>query len=75
MIEKEIAQRVKTNAKHASHGSWFSSGDKQLEYNSESKALTMTRKRLEGSQREMAMLFFTINGAKRFFKDIRSDLI
>lgn len=78
MIEKESAQEVKTNAKRASskQSSWFSLGaEASPEENDEMTILKMMRKRLEGNKREMAMLFFTMHGAERLFKDIMSPAV
>lgn len=75
MIEKENAQDIKTKAKRAAgQGSWFSSGETTVEDDNEVTVLRMMRKRLESNQREMAMLFFTMNGAERFFKEIQSNV-
>jgi hypothetical protein len=45
------------------------------EENDDMTILRMMRKRLEGNKREMAMLFFTMHGAERFFKDIQSSSV
>jgi hypothetical protein len=76
LIEKESAQEVKLNAKLASkQSSWFSSGageDIMPDENDEITILKMMRKRLESNKCEMAVLFFNMHGAERFFKDIQS---
>ena len=64
------------NAKRAANkqSSWFSTGvEAQTRVdNDEVTVLRMMRKKLEGNKREMAMLFFTMHAAERFFKDIQS---
>eukprot|EP00804_Cyclotella_cryptica_P021844 CCRYP_000825-RB/>CCRYP_000825-RB protein AED:0.05 eAED:0.05 QI:342/1/1/1/1/1/9/177/1131 len=74
LIEKENAEEVKTNAKLVANKQWFSSGvgGATAEASDETTVLKMMRKRLEGNKREMAMLFFSMHGAERFFKDIQS---
>lgn len=78
LVEKENAEEVKANAKRAAskQGSWFNAGaDTQPEDNDDMTILRMMRKRLEGNKREMAMLFFTMHGAERLFKDIQSPSV
>ena len=75
--EKKNAHLVKQNAKLAStkQSSWFSSGsadDKTQEEDEEMTILNLMGKRLEGNRREMAMLFFSLNGSQSFFSDNRS---
>ena len=73
LIEKKNAEEVKRNAKHAvAKQSWFSAGTEESiqEENDEMTILKMMGKRLEGNRREMAMLFFALNGAQCFFKDL-----
>lgn len=78
LVEKKNAEEVKRNAKisAAKQSSWFVSGTNEKEQEDDDDELTMLnmmRKRLEGNRREMAMLFFSLNGAQSFFKDIRSS--
>jgi len=62
---------VKTQAKLVASKQWFYSvvGAAPTGENDEMTILIMTRKRLEGNKHEMAMLFFSMHGAKRFIKD------
>lgn len=78
LIEKENAEEVKKRAKSAAYkqGSWFSPGvEAPQDENEDMTVLKMMRKRLDANKREMAMLFFTMNGSERFFKDIRSPAV
>jgi hypothetical protein len=73
LMEKKSAQEVKRNAKvsAAKQSSWFSSsieGDSKEE-DDEMTILNLMEKRLDGNRREMAMLFFSMQGALSFFKD------
>jgi len=75
-MEKKKAQQVKRNAKISAskQSAWFTSNteDNTQEEDAEMTILHMMGKRLEGNRREMAMLFFSMHGARAFFKDIRS---
>lgn len=77
LIEKENAEEVKTQAKLAASKQWFSSGvgATPTEESDEMTILKMTKKRLEGNKREMAMLYFSMHGAERFFKNIPSPSV
>ena len=74
-MERKNAHLVKRNAKIAAakaQQSWFSSDteSKNLEEEDEEmKILNLLTKRLEGNRREMTMLFFSLQGARSFFKD------
>ncbi len=75
MLEKRNALEVKRNAKLAAskQSSWFSTApDNTQEENEEMKILELMGKKLEGTRRELAMLFFSLHGAQSFFKDISS---
>jgi len=76
LMEKKKAQQVKRNAKISAskQNAWFTSNteDNTQEEDAEMTILHMMGKRLEGNRREMAMLFFSMHGARAFFKDIRS---
>ena len=79
LMEKKRAQLVKMNAKKAAskQSSWFSSGTTAVENTDEDdemKILQMMGKRIEGNRREMALLFFAMNGAHAFFKDVDGNL-
>jgi len=77
LIQKKDAIQVKKNAKikvAKSQASWFSSSTEDTDTltqveDTELKILNLAAKRLEGNKREMAMLFFAINGAQSLFKD------
>lgn len=76
LLEKKKAQEVKRNAKIAAskQTSWFSTAveDNTQEEDDEMTILHMMQKRIEGNRREMAMLFFSMNGAQSFFKEARA---
>ena len=79
LMEKKNAHLVKRNAKIGAakaQNSWFSSSatenKNQEDDDDEMKILNLMSKRLEGNRREMAMLFFTLQGARSFFKDNKS---
>lgn len=77
-MEKKKAYEVKRQAKIAAskQSSWFASATEDTNTNEEddeaAMVLHMMTKRIEGNRREMAMLFFSLNGAQSFYKDIRS---
>ena len=78
LVQKKDAVQVKKNAKikaSKSQASWFSSSSTEdtdtltQAEDAELKILNLAAKRLEGNKREMAMLFFAINGAQSLVKD------
>lgn len=61
--------KVKDTATRQS--SWFTQGTGKLPAETDDMTrIHMMRKYLEGNKREIAMLHFTMHGAKRFFADV-----
>jgi WASH complex subunit 7 len=74
LMERKTAEEMKRDAKIAAakQSSWFSSSgvDAAQEESEELKNLRMMEKRIEGNRREMAMLFFSMNEATAFLRNI-----